>query len=152
MVSHIWSHVFLFNFDQISQNVFLFLLLTFCFYYWLRGKYRLGTLGKMEDLCYAIFILTLLVPLFRPSVFTVVFFFYIPIYWGYYALPWHDFKADIQEEKSIFKMAKSITRCNNFNGKWKWKIYNSFLMMFWSLSWDHFQSIKTRICFIYNVS
>ena len=113
MVSHIWSHVFLFNFDQISQNVFLFLLLTFCFYYWLRGKYRLGTLGKMEDLCYAIFILILLVPLFRPSVFTVVFFFYIPIYWGYYALPWHDFKADIQEEKSIFKMAKNITRRNN---------------------------------------
>ena len=44
-------------------------------------------------------------------------FFYIPIYRGYYALSCRDFKANIQEEKTIFKMAKSVTRSNIFNGK-----------------------------------
>ena len=63
-----------------------------------------------------------LVPLFRPLVFMVVFFFYVPIYRGYYALPCHDFKANIQEEKTIFKIATSIARSNNFNGKSKQKI------------------------------
>ena len=54
---------------------------------------------------YAIFILIHLVPLFRPSEFKIVFFFYISIYRGYYALPCHDFKANIQEEKTIFKIS-----------------------------------------------
>ena len=44
-------------------------------------------------------------PLFRPSVFRVVFFFYILIYRGYYTLyyytPCHDFKAYMEEEKTI---------------------------------------------------
>ena len=46
-----------------------------------------------------------------------VFFFYISIYWGYYALPCHDLKASTQEEKTIFKIAKSITKSNIFAGK-----------------------------------
>ena len=53
----------------------------------------------MEDLCVSILIL--LVPCFRPSVFRVVHFFYISIYWGYYTLTSHDFKANIQEEKKL---------------------------------------------------
>ena len=44
-------------------------------------------------------------------------FFYILIYQEYYALPRHDFKANIQEGKKIFKIAKSITRRNIFTGK-----------------------------------
>ena len=60
---------------------------------------------------YVIFIFILLVPLLIllvPSVFRVVFFFYISIYRRYYALPCHDFKANIQEEQTVFKLAKSI--------------------------------------------
>ena len=62
---------------------------------------------------YVIFILILLVPLFRPSVF-IVFFFYISIYRGYYALPCHDFKANRQEEKTIFKMATEHNQKQHF--------------------------------------
>lgn len=49
--------------------------LSFCFYCWLVSP-------------------------FRPSVFRVV-FFYIPTYTGYYSLPCHNFKANIQEEKTM---------------------------------------------------
>ena len=33
-----------------------------------------------------------------------------PIFKGYYALPCHEFKADILEEETSLKIAKSITR------------------------------------------
>ena len=62
--------------------------------------------SDLQSKIYMIFILILLVPLFRHSLFRVVVFFCIPIYHGYYALPYHDFKANIQEEKAIFKIAK----------------------------------------------
>ena len=59
--SHIWSGVFLVNFGYFSYDIF--------FYYWLwTGKYRLGWLKKLKF--YG------LVPLFRPSVFRVVFSLY----------------------------------------------------------------------------
>ena len=44
-------------------------------------------------------------------------FFYIPIYGEYWALPCHNLKANIKEEKTIFRMAKSVTRSNIFNSK-----------------------------------
>ena len=43
--------------------------------------------------------------------------FYISIYLGYYTLPCHDFKANMQEVKTIFKMVKSITGSNMFTFK-----------------------------------
>ena len=60
----------------------------------------------MEDLSH--FHVNFIVPIFRSLVFRVVFFFYILIYRGLYALSYYDLKANIQEEKTIFKMAKSI--------------------------------------------
>ena len=44
-------------------------------------------------------------------------FFYIPIYGEYWALPCNNLKANIKEEKTIFRMAKSVTRSNIFNSK-----------------------------------
>ena len=44
-------------------------------------------------------------------------FFYISVYRGYFTLKCHNFKAGMQKKKKIFKMAKSITRINIFNGK-----------------------------------
>ena len=53
-----------------------FCTMTLSFYYWFwTGKYRLGWLYKMRDLCY--FQVNLLVPLFRPLILRVMFFFSI---------------------------------------------------------------------------
>ena len=49
----------------------------------------------------------------------------------------------MQEEKTIFEIVKS---------KWERNIGDSFLLIFRSLSWDHFESIKTYKYFILNVS
>ena len=68
----------------------------------------------MEGLCH--FRILLVAP-FRPVVLLSGVFFYIPIYQQYYALPCHNFKVNIQEEKAILKMAKSTFRSNIFNGK-----------------------------------
>ena len=46
----------------------------------------------------------------------VVFFVYSNLS-GYYTFLGYDFKANIQEEKTIFKMPKSKTRSNIRNGK-----------------------------------
>ena len=46
----------------------------------------------------------------------MVFFLYIPIYRDT-TLFCYDFKANIQEEKTIFKMPKSKTRSDIRNGK-----------------------------------
>ena len=69
--------------------------------------------GKLSRKIYVIFMLILLVPL---SIQSGV-FLYISIYRGHYALPCHGFEANIQEEKTIFKMAKNIIRSNIFTGK-----------------------------------
>ena len=53
---------------------------------------------------------------FSSFVFRVVFFFYIPIYRGYYALPFMILE-ETYKRKQNFKMAKSITRRNISNGK-----------------------------------
>ena len=71
--------------------------------------------GYVKWKIYVFFIFNLLVPLFRPSEWC--FFFYISIYRGYYALPCNDFKGNIQMQKPIFKMPKSVTRSNILNGK-----------------------------------
>ena len=127
----------------------IFRTISFCFYYWFwTGKYRLGRQNKMKDLCH-----------FHINSFSSSFWafsiqsgvsFYIPIYWGYYILPCHDFKGNIQEEKTIFNMAKSITRSNIFNSKEK------DLKFVWTyfglLPQTIFKVQKTCVYFIYNVS
>ena len=122
----------------------------FCLYCWFwTGKYRLRKMSKMEDLCD--FQIIFLLPLFRPSVFRVVFFgvfFYIPIYREYYSLLCHDFKVNIQEEKTIFKMAKSICRSNILNERSKICFYWYFGLFPKTI----FKVQKTRTCFIYAVS
>ena len=109
LVSHIWSGAFLVNFGHISHEVPLFIFL-----FW-TSKYRLGRLSKMEDLCD--FQINLFPSYFHTFSIQSGVFFYIPIYRGYYPLPCHDFKANIQEEKTFFKMATNMTRSNILNGK-----------------------------------
>ena len=69
----------------------------------------------MEDLCD--FQINLFASYFHTFSIQSGVFFYIPIYRGYYPLPCHDFKTNIQEEKTFFKMATNMTRSNILNGK-----------------------------------
>ena len=96
-----WFYTFSFTKFIFSFTLDILHTMPFCFYYWFwTGKYRLGRQSKMEDRCF-FFIFILLLPLFRPSIFRVVLFFYIPIYRGYYAFRCHNFKANIQEKKQF---------------------------------------------------
>ena len=91
------------------------------------------------------------VPLFRCWVFRVV-FFYIPIYGEYWALPCNNLKANIKEEKTIFRMAKSVTRSNIFNGKKNMeclKLISTDILVSFPRSFSY---KKTCICFIDSVS
>ena len=54
---------------------------------------------------FVIFVLILLVPIFRASVFS---FFDIPILQRYYAFQCHAFKGNIQEEKKISRSNKLL--------------------------------------------
>ena len=65
----------------------------------------------MKD--YVIFILILLVPLFRPRVFRVV-FLYILIYRGYYAIPHDHFKMNILEKKNYIRNGKEFNQNQHF--------------------------------------
>ena len=76
----------------------MFCAMSFCFYYWFwTGKYRLGRLSKIEDLC-DFQINSLSSSFYTFSIQSGV-FFYISMYWGYYALQCHDFKEDMQEKE-----------------------------------------------------
>ena len=65
----------------------------------------------MKD--YVIFILILLVPLFRPRVFRVV-FLYILIYRGYYAIPYDHFKTNMLEKKNYIRNGKEFNQNQHF--------------------------------------
>ena len=79
----------------------IFCTMFFCFYYWfLTGKYRLGRLSKMEDLCH--FHINSFGSSFQTFSIQSGTFFYIPIYRVYYTLPCHNFKASIQKGKKPF--------------------------------------------------
>ena len=54
----------------------------------------------MEDLC------PFQINYFSSSFQSGVNFFYIPIHQGYYAVPCHDFKENMQEEKTYFQDGK----------------------------------------------
>ena len=60
------------------------------------------------------FIFNLLVPFFRPPVFSVVPFFYIPIFRRYYNVPCNGFKANLQMEKNNFQDGKEFNQKQDF--------------------------------------
>ena len=60
------------------------------------------------------FIFNILVPFFRPSVFSVVLFFHVPIYRRYYALLCNGFQANLQMEKNNFKDGKEYNQKQDF--------------------------------------
>ena len=103
------------TFDLVSflLTLGIFCRISFCFYHWFQtGKYRLWRLSKIEDYV----ILILLVLLFRPSVFRVVLFSIFQFIGD--TTPFHIMllKQTYKRKKVIFKMAKSITKSNIFNG------------------------------------
>ena len=81
----------------------IFCTMSPCFYYWFwTGKYRLGRISKIEGLC------DFHINFFRSSFETFSnqsgVYFYISVHRGYYTLQCHNFKANMQEEKTILKI------------------------------------------------
>ena len=151
-----WTHLLKFSFTHlVLQSLFWVLLGTYfaqCFSVFIIefGQVNTGWKGYVKWKIYVIFLFNFLVPLFRPSLFRVVLFFYISIYQVYDALPWNDLKKHTIG-KTNFEDEKKYNQKQHF--EWQIKTNNlKFISTDILVSFLRpFSKYENCICLIYNV-